>query len=100
MQAQLTETTLKEQLKGAEDDAAQLSVRATDAEALLASKAAKLETSEQRATEAEQQIAALQAEVGFTANFQAVLAANLCDHPVGILIHDLHTGGILRMPPT
>ena len=93
MQARLTEAALREQLKGAEDNAAQLSVRAADAEALLASKATnleKLETNEQRATEVEQQIAALQDEVGLTQNFHANLATDLCDHPVASLIHSSH----------
>ena len=93
MQARLTEAALREQLKGAEDNAAQLSVRAADAEALLASKATnleKLETNEQRATEVEQQIAALQDEVGLTQIFHANLATDLCDHPVASLIHSLH----------
>ena len=99
VQARVTEAALKEQLKGAEDNAAQLSVRATDAEALLASTAAKLETSEQRATEAKQQIAALQDEVGLTETCHANLATHLFDHPVALLIRSLHNGGMPGKAP-
>ena len=100
VQARLTEAALKEQLKAAEDNAAELSVRATDAEALLAITAAKLETSEQRGTAAEQQTAALQEEVGLIEKFPANLATNLCDHPAALLIRRLHKRGIPGKAPT